>query len=111
MFMMPGGWLLIDMPGLRELQLWASPDQLDASFNDVREIAKGCRFRDCTHTGEPGCAVVAAGIDEARLQNYRKLQGELDHLDRKADKRLMSETKARWKVIHKAMRKDPKQRS
>ena len=108
MFMMPDGWLLVDMPGLRELQLWASPDQLDASFNDVREIAQGCRFRDCTHTGEPGCAVLAAGIDEDRLQNYRKLQGELDHLDRKADKRLMSETKARWKVIHKAMRKDPK---
>lgn len=108
MFMMPGGWLLIDMPGLRELQLWASPDQLDASFDDVREIAKGCRFRDCTHTGEPGCAVLAAGIDEDRLVNYRKMQGELNHLDRKADKRLMSETKARWKVIHKAMRKDPK---
>jgi ribosome biogenesis GTPase len=51
MFMMPSGWLLIDMPGLREVQLWASPDQLDASFEDVREIAQACRFRDCTRTG------------------------------------------------------------
>lgn len=110
MFLMPGGWLLIDMPGLREVQLWASPDQLDASFSDVREIAQGCRFRDCTHSTEPGCAVLAGGIDEDRLENYRKLQGELDYLDRKANKRLMSENKARWKIIHKAMRKDPKGR-
>jgi ribosome biogenesis GTPase / thiamine phosphate phosphatase len=108
MFVMPGGWLLIDMPGLREVQLWASPDQLDASFEDVREIAHGCRFRDCTHGDEPGCAVVAAGLDDDRLENYRKMQRELDYLDRKTDKRLMSETRARWKIIHKAMRKKTK---
>jgi len=109
MFMMPGGWLLIDMPGLREIQLWASPDQLDASFEDVREIARACRFRDCTHTEEPGCAIVAAGLDEDRLENYRKMQRELDYLDRKTDKRLMSESRARWKIIHKAMRKKTKE--
>lgn len=108
MFMMPSGRLLIDMPGLREVQLWASPDQLDESFEDVREIAQACRFRDCTHNDEPGCAVVAAGLDEDRLENYRKMQRELDHLDRKTDKRLMSETKSRWKIIHKAMRKKTK---
>jgi ribosome biogenesis GTPase len=110
MFLMPGGWLLIDMPGLREVQLWASVEQLDASFDDVRELAAGCRFGDCTHTGEPGCAVLDAGIDRDRLQNYKKMQRELDYLDRKADKRLMSETRARWKVIHKAMRNPPKQK-
>jgi ribosome biogenesis GTPase len=109
MFMMPDGWLLIDMPGLREVQLWASAEQLDASFEDVRELAAGCRFRDCTHAGEPGCAVLDAGIDEDRLQNYQKMQRELDYLDRKADKRLMSETRARWKVIHKTMRNSSKQ--
>jgi ribosome biogenesis GTPase len=107
MFVMPGGWLLIDMPGLREIQLWAAPEHLDAGFDDVRELAAGCRFRDCTHTAEPGCAVRASGIDQGRLQNYQKMQRELDYLDRKADKRLMSENKARWKVIHKAMRKNP----
>jgi ribosome biogenesis GTPase len=105
MFLMPGGWLLIDMPGLREVQLWAEPEQLDGAFDDVRELAAGCRFRDCTHSGEPGCAVVESGIDEGRLGNYRKLRRELDYLERKADKRLMSESKARWKVIHKAVRK------
>lgn len=109
MFVMPGGWLLIDMPGLREVQLWASPDQLDGSFDDVRELAAGCRFRDCSHTREPGCAVLAAGLDQARLGNYQKLQRELDYLDRKTDKRRMSETNARWKAIHKAMRKNQKQ--
>jgi len=108
MFLTSGGWLLIDMPGLRELQLWASPEQLDAGFDDFRELAAGCRFRDCTHTSEPGCAVLDAGIDEDRLRNYQKMQRELDYLDRKADKRLMSETRARWKAIHKAMRNNPK---
>lgn len=109
MFMMPSGWLLIDMPGLREIQLWASADQLDASFEDVREISRECRFRDCTHTDEPGCAVVASGLDEGRLENYRKMQRELDYMDRRVDKRLMSETRARWKIIHKAMRKKTKE--
>jgi ribosome biogenesis GTPase len=109
MFLMPRGWLLIDMPGLREIQLWASPDQLEASFDDVRELAAGCRFRDCSHTGEPGCAVLAAGVDEGRLENFHKMQRELDYLERKTDRRLMSETRARWKAIHKAMRKSGKE--
>ena len=104
MFMMPGGWLLIDMPGLREVQLWAAPEELDAGFEDVRELAAGCRFRDCTHNMEPGCAVRDSGIDEDRLGNYHKMQRELDYLERKSDPRLMSETRARWKAIHKAMR-------
>ena len=108
MFIMPGGWLLIDMPGLREVQLWATPEQLDSSFEDVREIAQACRFRDCTHSDEPGCAVTASGLDEDRIENYRKMQRELDYLDRKTDKRAMSETRARWKIIHKAMRKKTK---
>lgn len=110
MFFMPGRWLLIDMPGLREVQLWTSPDQLDASFGDVSELAAGCRFRDCTHTGEPGCAIMAGGIDEGRLNNYRKMQRELDYVERKADKRLVSETRARSKAIHKAMRNHPKEK-
>ena len=109
LFLMPGGWLLIDMPGLREIQLWASPEQLDAGFDDVRKLAAGCRFRDCTHSGEPGCAVRDAGIDDGRLENYHKMQRELDYLERKADKRLMSETRARWKAIHKAMQKSGKE--
>jgi ribosome biogenesis GTPase / thiamine phosphate phosphatase len=108
MFVMPGGWLLIDMPGLREVQLWATPDHLAAGFQDIGHIARNCRFRDCTHFGEPGCAIAESAIDPGRLENYRKLQRELHYLDRKLDKRLMSENKARWKIIHKAMRHHPK---
>ena len=108
MFVMPGGWLLIDMPGLREVQLWAAPDSLDAGFQDIERIAQSCRFRDCTHSGEPCCAIADSAIDPHRLDNYRKLQRELNYLDRKLDKRLMSENKARWKIIHKAMRHHPK---
>ena len=74
----------------------------------MREIAQACRFRDCAHSDEPGCAVTASGLDEDRLENYRKMQRELDYLDRKIDKRAMSETRARWKIIHKAMRKKAK---
>jgi ribosome biogenesis GTPase / thiamine phosphate phosphatase len=108
MFVMPGGWLLIDMPGLREIQLWATADRTDVGFQDIENIAQSCRFRDCTHSGEPGCAIAESAIDPQRLDNYRKLQRELDYLDRKLDKRLMSENKARWKIIHKAMRHHPK---
>jgi ribosome biogenesis GTPase len=108
MFITPAGWLLIDMPGLREVQLWASTINLDSSFEDIQQIAQDCRFRDCSHSGEPGCAVEESVIDPGRLDSYRKLQRELDYLDRKIDKRLMSETKSRWKVIHKAMRHHPK---
>jgi ribosome biogenesis GTPase len=104
LFMMPGGWLLIDMPGLRELQLWASTEQVVESFDDIQELATQCRFRDCTHTAEPGCAVLASGLDAERLNNFLKMKREVQFLDRKVDKQLMSETRARWKVIHKSMR-------
>ena len=108
---LPGGALLIDTPGMRELRLWDDEAALDATFDDIARFAESCRFRDCAHAGEPGCAVQNAGMDEGRLANYHKMQKELDYLERKTDKRLMSENNARWKAIHKAMRKDSKMRS
>jgi hypothetical protein len=63
-------------------------------------------FLNLPHTSEPGCAVRQSGIDPGRLLNSQKMRRELDYLGRKADKRLMSETKARWKAIHKAMRRN-----
>lgn len=108
LFLMPEGWLLIDMPGLREVQLWASPDGLDASFADIQELAAGCRFRDCTHTGEPGCAVTDSGLDEARLANYHKMRRELDYLKRKADPILRKELRAKWNATEKSVRGHPK---
>jgi ribosome biogenesis GTPase / thiamine phosphate phosphatase len=100
----PNGWLLIDTPGLRELQLWADPAAVDLAFDDIVRLARQCRFRDCRHQGEPGCAVAAAGLDEARLANYAKMQRELAHLDRKMDQRAAQVEKRRIKQIHRAIR-------
>jgi ribosome biogenesis GTPase len=115
LFVMPGGWLLMDLPGLREVQLWTDPNQsadnLEASFEDIQAMAEKCRFRDCTHTAEPGCAVLAAHLDPARLANYHKMQKELAHLERKANPRLAKETRAKWNAIEKSVRHHPKRDS
>lgn len=108
LFVMPGGWLLMDLPGLREVQLWASAEDLADSFDDIQELAKGCRFRDCAHAGEPGCAVEAAGLEPARLANYLKMQRELAHLERKTDPRVARETRSKSKAIEKSIRQHPK---
>jgi len=108
LFVMPGGWLLIDMPGLREIQLWTDDESVCNSFADVQQVAQLCRFRDCSHTTEPGCAVQTQ-LDEERLSNYHKLQRELAYLDRKSDGRLAREERQRWKSIEKSLRRHPKQ--
>jgi ribosome biogenesis GTPase len=119
LFRMPGGWLLMDLPGLREVQLWAGSDpatsgaagagsNLEASFDDIQELAQNCRFRDCTHSAEPCCAVTSAKIDPARLANYQKMQKELAHLERKSNPRLAKETRAKWNAIEKSVRSHPK---
>ena len=108
LFVMPGGWLLMDLPGLREVQLWASTEDLGDNFEDILALAGGCRFRDCGHGGEPGCAVAAAGVDAGRLANYLKMQRELAHLERKIDPRLAKEARAKWKAIEKSVRGHPK---
>jgi len=108
LFMMPDGALWIDMPGLREVQLWGCDEAVDGGFDDIHELAAACRFRDCTHSGEPGCEVVNAGLDEARLSNYHKLRRELEFLERKTNPELERQTRAKWKAIHKAVRRHPK---
>jgi ribosome biogenesis GTPase len=105
----PSGTLVIDTPGMRELQLWdVDADTLDATFADVAAIAAGCRFRDCSHRAEPGCAIQAALDDGAlpieRWQSYQKLQREQAYAARKADARLARETKVQWKRLHMGMR-------
>jgi ribosome biogenesis GTPase len=105
LFVMREGWLLMDLPGLRELQLWADPEQLDSSFDDIRRLAEGCRFRDCTHSSEPGCAVRAAELDSGRIANYHKLQRELAYLDRQNDSRAALEHKRKLKRIMRAYEK------
>jgi ribosome biogenesis GTPase / thiamine phosphate phosphatase len=101
--LLPGGGLVLDTPGLRELQLWESTDGLSETFSDVEELAAQCRFSDCAHRTEPGCAVQAALDDGSlpfeRWASYKKLQRELAHLERRLDKRLQAEERKRWAKV------------
>jgi ribosome biogenesis GTPase / thiamine phosphate phosphatase len=94
---LPGGALLLDTPGMRQLQLWADESALDETFADVAELARECRFSDCAHGNEPGCAVRAAlgdgTLPQVRWDSYRKLQRELRALALKQDARLLSEAR------------------
>jgi len=96
---LPGGGLLVDTPGLRELQLWAEPERLDGAFPDLARRADDCRFRDCTHRDEPGCAVreaVRAGeVDPERLLSWTKLGRELEWVARRRDRRADREASRR----------------
>jgi ribosome biogenesis GTPase len=105
----PSGALLIDTPGMRELQLWdVDAAALDETFADVTALAARCRFNDCTHRAEPGCAIQAAledgTLDDERWQSFQKLQREQAYAARKADPRLDRATKAHWKSLNKAAR-------
>jgi ribosome biogenesis GTPase / thiamine phosphate phosphatase len=108
LFFLPGGAMVIDTPGLRELQLWDSEAGLDQAFADVEVLAKHCRFRDCKHSGEPGCAVAAAiregELDQERLENHRKLLREHAFLERKIDKGAQQKARNHIKVINRAVR-------
>ena len=98
--LLPEGGLVLDTPGMRELQLWESSDGISETFSDIEELAAQCRFSDCAHRSEPGCAVQAAIEDGTlpfeRWTSYKKLQRELAHLERRLDKRLQSEARKRW---------------
>ncbi|CAM4004018.1 ribosome small subunit-dependent GTPase A [Cohnella lubricantis] len=88
LFLLPGGALVLDTPGMRELQLWDAQDGWEQAFSDIEELAAQCRYRDCKHNGtEPGCAVTAAiaegTLDARRFSNYKKTERELAHLARK----------------------------
>jgi ribosome biogenesis GTPase len=107
---LPGGWLLMDLPGLRELQLWADPENIDDAFAEIAALADQCRFRDCTHQSEPGCAVMAADLDPARLASYRKLQREVRHLELQTDIHRAREERKKWNAIEKDIRRHPKRR-
>ncbi|HEX4581316.1 MAG TPA: ribosome small subunit-dependent GTPase A [Acidobacteriaceae bacterium] len=107
---MPGNWLLMDLPGLRELQLWADPEGIDTAFADILDLAQQCRFRDCAHNQEPGCAVRAAELDPDRLRSYRKLQKEIHHLELQTDIHRAREVRKKWNAIEKDMRRHPKRR-
>ena len=107
-----GGWI-IDTPGLRELQLWADEQALPAAFADVDAVATECRFRDCRHESEPGCAVLAA-LAEGRLPGERfasfvKLQKEVRHLALRQDARARQVENRRIRSLHKLARRRPRE--
>jgi ribosome biogenesis GTPase len=105
---LPGGGVLIDTPGMREFGLLDDAGGIETSFADVAVFAERCRFRDCAHENEPGCAVLAAvesgELPPERLASYRKLLLEIAAAERKRDPILAGRTKARWKEVHRALR-------
>jgi ribosome biogenesis GTPase len=105
---LPGGGVLIDTPGLRELGLLDDIGGVETSFADVAAFAERCKFRDCAHESEPGCGVLAAvengELPAERLASYRKLLLEIAAAERKRDPILAGRTKARWKEVHRALR-------
>ena len=108
-FVLPGGALLMDTPGLRELQLWGADEGLSQTFLDIETLARRCRFGNCRHEGEPGCAVHAAidagELDAARLESWRKLERELDFLRRKTDLEARHNEKQRLKQLTRGVNK------
>jgi len=100
--------VLIDTPGLREIQLWAGVESVDRAFDEISELAAGCRYRDCSHNGEAGCAVAAAlesgELAAGRWESYRKLRAEASRHETLSDPLAAQERKRKWKQIHKAQR-------
>ena len=107
LFELPGGALLVDTPGIRSLEVLGADEGVDAAFDDVVDIAATCRFSNCRHEGEPGCAVQAALADgrltEERLASHRKLEREIARAAREADPRARAEQRRTWKIIHKSV--------
>jgi len=105
---LPGSGALIDTPGMRELQLWAGRESVAGVFDEIAEFASQCRYRDCSHQMENGCAVRQAveegRLDAARLASFLKLQAEARHHETLTDPLAAIERKRKWKIIHKASR-------
>jgi ribosome biogenesis GTPase len=100
LLVMPGGAILIDTPGLRELQVWEG--DVDSAFADIAELAAQCKFNDCRHSSEPDCAVREAletgELDEGRWASYVKLQRELRAIEARSSHRIQRELKSRWRA-------------
>ncbi len=109
LILLPGGGMVIDTPGMREIQMWGDEDDLQDTFDDVESFARECRFNDCTHSTEPGCAVAAAirngNLDPARLKSYRKLQKELRYAAFRIDSTVRMQEQLRWKRLSKTAKK------
>ena len=109
LFMIPGGALLIDSPGIRELQLWVNEDALSQSFDEITRLAIDCRYRDCAHDDEPGCAVtgaIAAGrLDAGRLDSLRTMRKELETLRKRKDDARDRIEERKWRSTQRQIRR------
>jgi len=109
LIMLPDGGIVIDNPGIRQLKLWTEGDSLEGSFEDIEQLSRECRFGDCTHVTEPGCAILEAiengTLDPGRYRNYLKMRKELEYLDQRRDGVARMNKEAKWKAIHQRMRK------
>jgi ribosome biogenesis GTPase / thiamine phosphate phosphatase len=111
----PTGGILIDTPGMREFQLWENNDSLDSGFQDIYDLTNTCKFNDCQHNNEPGCAIQNAlsngELAEDRYSSFLKLQKELAFLDRKMDRAAKAGERNKWKKITKSMRNHPSKKN
>jgi ribosome biogenesis GTPase len=111
---LPRGGLLLDTPGMRTVLMWEGGEGLAQTFQDIEDLARQCRFRDCRHESEPGCAVRAAlesgALEAERFQSYRKLQREIRHQEAKTDVRVRQEQQRHWRQIHRELRRRPDKR-
>lgn len=109
LFILPNGGIMIDTPGMRELQLWETETSLNTSFQDIEDLAESCQFGNCQHDTEPNCEIKNAlsdgRLDQKRYDSYLKLQKELAYLDRKNNKKAQLEEKKKWKKISMGLRK------
>ncbi|MEW4287116.1 ribosome small subunit-dependent GTPase A [Rossellomorea marisflavi] len=105
LFLLDSGAALIDTPGMREIQILQGSEGLSTQFNDVEELARSCRFNDCSHGSEPGCAIRIAieegSLSEDRYLHYEKLQREIAYMERRGNKRLESLERKKWKSMSK----------
>ncbi|MCB0392348.1 MAG: ribosome small subunit-dependent GTPase A [Bdellovibrionales bacterium] len=108
LFFIPSGGMIIDTPGLRELQIFGDVENVRSTFKDIENFSYKCKFKDCTHTVEPGCSVLKAlkngELEEEVYSSYNKLVKEVEYSNRKMDKKLAANQKRKWKNITKSMR-------
>ncbi|WP_010098229.1 ribosome small subunit-dependent GTPase A [Ornithinibacillus scapharcae] len=114
LFLLPNGAMIIDTPGMREIQLWDGEDAIDTTFQDIGALQLECKFSDCTHTNEPGCRVQEAiedgSLSAERYKSYVKLQREIAFEKRKQDQKAKLEEKSKWKKISKQQKSFYKKR-
>ncbi len=103
LFILPDGGMIIDNPGIREIAFWDNDDGIESSFPDIKKLSEECRFSDCSHMHEPGCAVTHAvdkgTIDQGRFNSYIKMKRELDYLNERQTKSADRIEKERWKDV------------